>query len=279
LERLRDRGVVHAGQPGRDAQERRPRRLGLDRADAPHQLGHRGGAAAPDPWELPPQGRAAQLLLGVRPAHRASIRMYSPRRYAIGSASSPSLTCSMTASTAYAHPTRRGSPSGRRTPAHALAPRSTGPHAESSHLAIRNGPPGAGATPAKASARARSGHPRTWTTAVRDTSSASQRSESGSTSASTRAGSPSATTIEEIVRPARCPPRPDDVHSVTGAASRPRRRRTGSRSGSGVANGWSEWIVTATSSPTRASAPTDADAAAAAEPTRRRLHGAWRRRP
>ena len=55
---------------------------------------------------------------------------------------------------------------------------------------MRNGPPGAGAVPAKASARSRCSQPSRCTTARPVARSRSCRSESGSTRASTRAGSP-----------------------------------------------------------------------------------------
>jgi hypothetical protein len=62
---------------------------------------------------------------------------------------------------------------------------------------------------------------------------ASNRSLSGSSSPNTRAGSPSATSVDDTVNPAG----PGAVHNVTADGSRPRNRRTGDRSPSGVANG------------------------------------------
>ena len=90
------------------------------------------------------------------------------------------------------------------------------------------------ATPANASARSRCDHESSWTTARPVRLMTSVRSLSGSTSASTRAGSPFATIRELTVRPARESSSP----AVTRATAPPRRpwnRRTGS--GSGSANG------------------------------------------
>src|SRR4030095_4383397 len=60
----------------------------------------------------------------------------------------------------------------------------------------------------------------------------------GSISPSRRAGSPSATSSEETVRPAP-PATSPAVHTVTGASSRPRSRRAGARRPAGGANGGS----------------------------------------
>ena len=101
----------------------------------------------------------------------------------------------------------------------------------------RNAPPGAGATPANASARSRCSqreqlHDRR--TGARRRRPRSPRR--GRRRPSTRAGSPCATSTEETVSPARSGPAPV-VHSVTAPPSRPRSRRTGSRSRLGIGEG------------------------------------------
>jgi hypothetical protein len=67
LERIHDGGIADAGQPRGDAQERCPRRLGLDRPDPADQLRDRLRPATAHLRKLPPQGRSAQLRKRVRP--------------------------------------------------------------------------------------------------------------------------------------------------------------------------------------------------------------------
>ena len=80
--------------------------------------------------------------------------------------------------------------------------------------------------------------------------SASASAESGSSSASIRAGSPPATISDDTVSPVRPEPTPV-VHNDTAPPTRARKRRTGSRSEAGSANGWPVWIVTPSSVVTR----------------------------
>ena len=87
--------------------------------------------------------------------------------------------------------------------AHAGASTSCGPHSPASNAASLKAPPGAGATPANASARSRCRHPRRCTTARPVRCNASARSESGSSSPRIRAGSPPATITDDTVSPAR----------------------------------------------------------------------------
>jgi hypothetical protein len=191
------------------------------------------GEARPDP--------------ALRTASSASYSVkYRPRRWASGGVSGPSSMCSIKASTSNDQPTSRGSLSTIRQPTHAGAPTRTGPHSLGCQRPSRNGPPGAGITPAKASESSRWSHPSTLTTVACDRRSALTSSESGSSSMSSRPGFPSATRIDDTVSPAG---RSDEyaVQTVTGAGRRPRNRRSSLRSSSGGRNGWSLWIVTQTS--------------------------------
>src|SRR5699024_496312 len=129
----------------------------------------------------------------------------------------------------------------RSTPNQPLDPCKTGPQLLSVHSPSRNTPPGAGACPAKASARYLCCSARIFT--VNRSGLASAKPLSSSISPKTYAGSPSAMSSDDTVRPTLSRPVPA-AQTVTGAASRPRRRRTASRSPSGGINGWSSWIVT-----------------------------------
>src|SRR5689334_10538483 len=106
-----------------------------------------------------------------------------------------------------------------------VRPARTGPDGVCSQVPRRNAPPGAGATPPNASARSRSAQLSSWTTPRPVAVSTAYRSESGSSSPITDAGSPFATITEETVSPTRSGPSPA-VQSETAPPIRPRNRRS-----------------------------------------------------
>src|SRR5690606_34320082 len=136
----------------------------------------------------------------------------------------------------------RGRSSSVRHPAQLARRVMRGPHRVCSVSTVANIPPGEGRNPANTSARLASSPSRTWATNPPVSSAASTKSDPGPTRAAARGSSPSTPTHDDTVIPTGgcCP----EVRIVTGEASLPRKRRTGSRNSIGTENGCSEWMLT-----------------------------------
>ena len=155
--------------------------------------------------------------------------------------SSPTSTCSMTASSRTDHPASRDLASA--SPRQATRARTPGaapvrllPLPQSEGAAGRREPA------ANTSASSRCRHVSSETTAAEVSSIRSSRSASGWSSTTTRAGSPAATSMDVTVKPAR------STNAPAVQVTRPLRSGRGS-DGSGPgprrpARGWLEWIVT-----------------------------------
>src|SRR3954468_4330939 len=209
--------------------------------------GVRGGPAVADQQH---GGHGRRLVPGGGGGGLASTGRERPRKLASTALSGfPSSTCCTSARTSSPQPACSPRGAASRAPSQPTAPPSAGPQDVSSQDANRNGPPGAGASPAKASARNRCSQLSRFTTSVDELARSSTSSASSSTSPTSSAGSPSASRNDDTVQPARLPsaaaapparpPSAAAAQTLTPAGTRPRSRRSGSRSPSGGRNGCS----------------------------------------